>query len=92
MRILLQNFETGLYRSPNGSWTDDAEAALGFLNTLRATEHVLGRRLANTFVVVQPGLSTAAPPGANGTDPRPLYAQAHGRTGLTNKLKRTRAS
>ncbi|HXP63688.1 MAG TPA: hypothetical protein VN829_24495 [Dongiaceae bacterium] len=92
MRILLQNFETGLYRSPNGSWTDDAEAALGFLNTLRATEHLLGRRLANTFVVVQPGFSTTAPPAANGTESRPLYARAPVRTGRTNKLKRTQAS
>ena len=90
MRILLQNFETGLYRSPNGSWTDDAEAALGFLNTLRATEHLLGRRLANTFVVVQPALSTPAPPAANGTDSPPLSARGRGRTGLTNKLQRTR--
>lgn len=63
MRILLQNFETGLYYSRDGSWTDNPEAALGFLNTLRATEHLLGRRLANTFVVVQPGISTTTPPG-----------------------------
>ena len=90
MRILLQNFETGLYRSPNGSWTDDAEAALGFLNTLRATEHLLGRRLANTFVVVQPALPTPAPLAANGTESRPLYARAQVRP--ANKLKRTRAS
>ena len=90
MRILLQNFETGLYRSRNGSWTDDAEAALGFLNTLRATEHLLGRRLANTFVVVQPGLFTTAPPAANGSESRPLQTRAPLGSGLTNTLKRTR--
>jgi hypothetical protein len=92
MRILLQNFETGLYRSPDGSWTDNPEAALGFFNTLRATEHLLGRRLANTFVVVQPGISTAASPAANGTDSRPPDARARIRTGPTKNPKRTRAS
>jgi hypothetical protein len=92
MRILLQNFETGLYRSPNGSWTDDAEAALGFLNTLRATEHLLGRRLANTFVVVQPGLSTTAPPSANGTASPPSCARARTQTRPTDTAKRIRTS
>jgi hypothetical protein len=89
MRILLQNFESGLYRSPDGTWTDNPEAALRFLNTLQATEHVLGRRLANTFVVVQPAISTAAPPSANGTGSRCSCARASIRTGPANKPKRT---
>jgi hypothetical protein len=53
MRILLQNFETGLYLDREGQWTRKAENARAFADEVRATEYRVQQRLANTFVVVR---------------------------------------
>ena len=54
MRILLQNFKTGLYLGEQGRWTQKPEAALSFKDEVCATEYRRERRLANTYVVVRP--------------------------------------
>jgi len=53
MKILLQNFETGLYLRPDGQWTDQPELGIDFPNTVEATEYTLRRRLPNTYVIVR---------------------------------------
>jgi hypothetical protein len=62
MRILLQNFETGLYLAGDGSWTQKHEAALAFRDEVRATEFRLQHRLDQAFVVVRPEPSSAREP------------------------------
>jgi len=54
MKVLLQNFETGLYLCCGGAWTDNPEGALVFLNELRAADYCVYHRLPSTLVVVQP--------------------------------------
>lgn len=54
MRILLQSFETGLYLDPSEHWTNTSDLARNFPNTRQAAQFKIHRRLANTFVVVQP--------------------------------------
>ena len=53
MRILLQNFNTGLYLAEAGCWTTTVENAMAFLNSVLATEYKLRRRLAHVFAVVR---------------------------------------
>jgi hypothetical protein len=53
-RILLRDFETGLYLDPSGTWTTSPELAQGFPNTVLATETKLRRRLSEAFVIVLP--------------------------------------
>jgi hypothetical protein len=62
MRILLQNFESGLYLGDQGRWTKKPEAALAFRDEIRATEYRRERSLANTYVVVRPEPSYALEP------------------------------
>jgi hypothetical protein len=54
MRILLQNFETGLYFVGNGRWTQILERALAFRDQNQANEVLRAQQLANTSVVVRP--------------------------------------
>jgi hypothetical protein len=51
-RILLQNTETKQYLGRCGKWTDKPEAALAFLDEIRAKDHSVYHRLFNTQVVV----------------------------------------
>ncbi len=53
-RILLQDFETGLYLGPEGTWTGNPEMARDFPNTVQATETKLRRHLREAFVIVLP--------------------------------------
>jgi hypothetical protein len=76
MKILLQNFDTGLYLGPHGRWTDKPEEGLGFPNTLQASEYTLERRLANTYVVVR-----ASPPPATSSSPKLARARPSRREG-----------
>jgi hypothetical protein len=62
MRIVLQNFESGLYLGNEDRWTRKPEAALAFRDEIRATEYRRERSLANTFVVVRPEPSYALEP------------------------------
>ena len=62
MRILLQNFETGLYLNGDADWTQHPEAALAFPDAVRATDYRNLHRLPNTFVVVRPERSTTLEP------------------------------
>ncbi len=68
MRILLQNFETGLYLCADGRWTDDPAKARAFPNTVQATGFMLNQRLRCTFVVVLPIAPTSVLPLAGPTD------------------------
>jgi hypothetical protein len=52
VRILLKNTETKRYLGRGGTWTDKPEAALAFLDEVRAKDHRLYHRLSNTQVVV----------------------------------------
>ena len=61
MKILLQNFNTGLYLAETGSWTTTVESAKAFLNLVRATEYKLRFRLAHVFAVVRPEALQEAP-------------------------------
>jgi len=51
-RILLKHTETKRYLGRGGTWTDKPEAALAFLDEIRAKDHSIYHRLANTEVVV----------------------------------------
>jgi hypothetical protein len=62
MRIVLQNFETGLYLGGDGNWTRHAESALGFLDAVGATAHRLCHCLVSTYVVVRTEGATAVEP------------------------------
>jgi hypothetical protein len=52
VRILLKNTETKRYLGRGGTWTDKPEAALAFLDEVRAKDHSVYHRLSNTQVVV----------------------------------------
>jgi hypothetical protein len=60
VRVLLKNTESKRYLGPGGTWTDKPEAALAFLDEIRAKDHSIYNRLANTQVVVlgRPGAAT----------------------------------
>jgi hypothetical protein len=62
-RILLQNTETKRYLGRGGTWTDKPEAALAFLDEIRAKDHSVYHRLSNTQVVVlaETGAATTPP-------------------------------
>jgi hypothetical protein len=62
-RILLQNTETKRYLGRGGTWTDKPEAALAFLDEIRAKDHSIYHRLSNTQVVVlaETGAATTPP-------------------------------
>jgi hypothetical protein len=62
-RILLQNTETKRYLGRGGTWTDKPEAALAFLDEIRAKDHSVYHRLSNTQVVVlaESGAATTPP-------------------------------
>ena len=51
-RILLKNTETKQYLGRGGTWTDKPEAAMAFLDEVRAKDHSIYHRLSNTQVVV----------------------------------------
>ena len=57
----MQNFETGLYVNPAGTWTTAPERAQSFLNARQATEYKMRRRLASTFVVLVVGALLSRP-------------------------------
>ena len=59
-RILLQDFETGLYLDLAGAWTSSPESARDFPNCVKATEFKIQRRLSHAFVVVLPETTQAA--------------------------------
>jgi hypothetical protein len=63
MRILLKNTASGLYLGRGGKWTNQPETALAFLDEVRAKDHSIYHRLANTQVVVlaEPGAAEASP-------------------------------
>jgi hypothetical protein len=54
MRILLQNFETGLYLDTSGAWTSTPELARSFPSTRQAAEFKIQRRLDQALVIVLP--------------------------------------
>ena len=62
-RILLKNTETKRYLGRGGTWTDKPEAALAFLDEIRAKDHSVYHRLSNTQVVVlaETGAATTPP-------------------------------
>lgn len=62
-RILLQNTETKQYLGRGGKWTDKPEAALAFLDEIRAKDHSVYHRLSDTQVVVlaETGAATTPP-------------------------------
>ena len=51
-RILLKNTETNQYLGRGGTWTDKPEAAMAFLDEMRAKDHSIYHRLSNIQVVV----------------------------------------
>jgi hypothetical protein len=53
-RILLQNFETGLYLDLVGAWTTSPELAQEFPNSAKATEFKITHRLNHVFAVLVP--------------------------------------
>lgn len=61
-RILLKNTETNRYLGRGGTWTDKPEAALAFLDEIRAKDHSIYHRLSNTQVVVLAESGAATPP------------------------------
>lgn len=77
MRILLQNTETKLYLGRGGIWTNHPEAALAFLDEVRAKDYSIYHRLAQAQVVVQAPLdaSGSCPPAASATERWPASAQ-----------------
>jgi hypothetical protein len=54
MRVFLQSTETGLYLARGSRWTENPEAALAFLDEMRAGDHRIYHRLVGTRVVVVP--------------------------------------
>ena len=69
MKILLQNTDTRLYLGRGGNWIESPEAALAFLDGVRARDYSIYRRLRNVQVVawpaavageLQPGVAMAA--------------------------------
>ena len=78
-RILLRDFETGLYLDPSGTWTTNPEQAQGFPNTVLATETKLRRRLSEAFVIV-------VPPSGPGS--RPVIPRTRTRTSLGKRNRR----
>ena len=61
-RILLKNTETNRYLGRGGTWTDKPEAAMAFLDEIRAKDHSVYHRLSNTQVVVLAETGAATPP------------------------------
>ena len=61
-RILLKNTETKRYLGRSGTWTDKPEAALAFLDEVRAKDHCIYHRLSNTQVVVLAETGAATTP------------------------------
>jgi hypothetical protein len=61
-RILLKNTETKRYVGRGGTWTDKPEAALAFLDEVRAKDHSIYHRLSNTQVVVLAEAGAATTP------------------------------
>jgi hypothetical protein len=53
-RILLQNFETGLYLDLVGAWIGSPALARNFSNCVKATEFKIQHRLGQAFAVVVP--------------------------------------
>jgi hypothetical protein len=53
MRILLQHSQTKRYLGRAGNWTDDPDAALAFLDEVRAHDYSIYRRLSEAQVVVR---------------------------------------
>ena len=62
VRILLKNTETKRYLGRGGTWTDKPEAALVFLDEVRAKDHRIYHRLSNTQVVVLAEIGAATTP------------------------------
>ena len=71
MKILLQNFVTGLYLGGSGRWTQNPHGALAFLSATRATGYKIYHRLADTYVVVLPGTLDTMPPTRLRAEPNP---------------------
>jgi len=63
VKILLKNTETKRYLGRGGTWTDKPEAALAFLDEIRAKDHSIYHRLSNTQVEVlaETGAATTPP-------------------------------
>ena len=63
-RILLKNTATKRYLGRGGTWTDKPEAAMAFLDEVRAKDHSIYHRLSNTQVVVlaENGPASTPPP------------------------------
>lgn len=61
-RILLKNTETKRYLGRGGTWTDNPEAAMTFLDEIRAKDHSVYHRLSNIQVVVLAETGAAPPP------------------------------
>jgi hypothetical protein len=78
-RILLRDFETGLYLDPTGTWTTQLEQAQAFPNTVVATEAKLRRRLSEAFVIVVP---------QSGPRARPVIPRTRTRTSPAKRNRR----
>jgi hypothetical protein len=63
MRILLQNIDTRLYLGRGGNWIDKPEAALAFLDEVRARDYSVYRRLSQVRVMAwaEPALAENFP-------------------------------
>src|SRR5208337_4426455 len=53
MKILLQHRQTKHFLGRSGNWTEDPEAALAFLDEVRARDYSIYRRLPQADVVVR---------------------------------------
>jgi hypothetical protein len=63
MKVLLQNIDTKLYLGRGGNWIGKPDAALAFLDEVRARDYSVYRRLAQVRVVVraEPALAETIP-------------------------------
>ncbi len=64
MKILLQNTDTRLYLGRGGNWIDNPEAALAFLDGVRAKDYSIYRRLQNVQVIAWPAPDAQEMPSA----------------------------
>ena len=86
MKILLQNIDSGLYLSRGGNWTSMPEAALAFLDEIRAKDYSIYHRLADTRVFIMPDTPAPTPvPAPNTTLSNDTIMNATKNRDRTNK-------
>lgn len=83
MKILLKSNSTGLYLARGGKWTDQPEAALAFLDEVRANDHSIYHGLPDTQVVV-----LAEPGAANASSARIATNETENMATKTNQIKK----